>query len=65
MKAIELKHCPFCGGKAKGILYSWGGLPNHDISCTKPKCYAYREPWEARFKNPNDAVEAWNRRAEK
>lgn len=58
--SVELKPCPFCGGKAKKqavettILSDtyWGAR------CTKCNCGT------AGYLNYNDAIKAWNRRSD-
>ena len=53
----ELKPCPFCGGGAK--LISRGGL--HYVVCYIKTCHIVpRTNW---YKEKNEAIEAWNRRA--
>lgn len=63
IKEVELKPCPFCGGKAE--LHSWH----------KPECMAKdeirAEVWcndcpatVGTYLTKEEAVEAWNRRAD-
>lgn len=59
----ELKPCPFCGGKAKFVLtFTAGGLEYGYVRCAKkyPNCCVYQN----KERKLNDAIEAWNRRAE-
>ena len=54
-KPIELKPCPFCGGKA--VLNRWLGL-EWDIYCVTCKMGTVYE-----YKNKAYTVRKWNRRA--
>ena len=58
----ELKPCPFCGGEARIINNVFQDL--WDISCIDGFCYAHLSSDEARYYELDDAIEAWNRRAE-
>lgn len=62
MGAIELKPCPFCGGKPFfDIVYFSNGVLEHCIACTDCDgvfIVAYKDTDE------NDLAEAWNRRAD-
>lgn len=54
-RARDLKPCPFCGGEATHIVwgdpdYHWAGCEACDLGMDY-------------FRNENDALEAWNRRA--
>ena len=54
----ELKPCPFCGGGAK--LISRSGL--YYVVCYIKTCHIVpRTNW---YKEKNEAIKAWNRRAE-
>lgn len=55
----ELKPCPFCGGKAKirSEKY-WQPNVRRNVICTN--CFA-NTGW---YKTEDEAIEAWNRRAE-
>ena len=59
---IELKPCPFCGGKAR--LFVGDGVR---VICSK--CYAgtriQRDSVERESNSVETVVEAWNRRADK
>lgn len=58
MKETELKLCPFCGDKVT-IHY---GADGYTPYCRNDKCIAYYlEIW---FDTYEEAVEAWNRRAD-
>lgn len=54
---IELKRCPFCGGKAKFNLF----CGNYCITCTN--CSGAIFP--ARGMSRRDAAENWNKRTQK
>lgn len=56
VKIPELKRCPFCGGEAAILHYLGDGYLPH---CTE--CDGMIEKW---FNTPEEAFEAWNRRAE-
>ena len=66
--SIELKPCPFCGGKAAIYATTTGTIPNnckHYCYCTK--CYSSGKSFEDRENDGSSvfkAIEAWNRRAE-
>lgn len=67
----ELKPCPFCGGKAE----IWHGSARDEHICfdtISVLCFdcgaRTREIWiddENKYRAERDAIEAWNRRAEK
>ena len=52
---VELKLCPFCGGKARLTLF----LGNYAVTCTS--CLGCIAPYPQQTKK--EAVDAWNRRA--
>ena len=52
----QLKPCPFCGGKAKVILF----MRNYGVACTK--CLGGIVPHHEQTKH--EAIKAWNRRAD-
>lgn len=54
---IELKPCPFCGGKAD-IYEPDVDIETHLVYCTK--CQAETQLFAKR----EEAIEAWNRRAD-
>ncbi len=54
MDNVELKPCPFCGGKA---ISDKIGKPLFSIRCTNVKCFCLIE--KQTFKQ---TVEAWNKR---
>lgn len=59
MKKIELKPCPFCGGKAKRIRMSNKPFPPFvRVQCRICGCGT-----TFLRKDSKDAVEIWNRRA--
>jgi hypothetical protein len=60
----DLKPCPFCGGEAECHYYKFGGSMRGtcQIRCIKKGCQgrsSYPIP-----KNINNAIKAWNTRAE-
>ena len=67
MQDVKLKPCPFCGGEAELVCTT----DNHHspyVRCKygaylKPQCRANMYPWH--YKTAEEAIEAWNRRAEK
>lgn len=61
---IELKPCPFCGGKA--VVMANKGVK---VICTKCWCQTYTgfdgDPEECeRFSSLDDVIKKWNRRQE-
>ncbi len=58
---IELKPCPFCGGKAvlRTWIYSFRGGTNYVVQCND--CNATVPIW---FETAEESVRQWNRRAE-
>lgn len=79
MSEPELKPCPFCGGEAKFVQTAHGSITaesvhrNYAIQCVKCKARPYDSftirVWLAENgvvmseSNKNEAIEAWNRRA--
>lgn len=53
----ELKPCPFCGGKAKILKMTFGGVSYQVI------CGSCSANLDQRFAYEDEAIEAWNRRA--
>lgn len=62
----ELKPCPFCGGEAE-IVDNGEVRTNKyyfvDVNCKDMNCRGYSSCLE--YKTKQQAIEAWNRRAEK
>lgn len=58
MADIELKPCPFCGKSKAKIHYPYFTDTYCCIQCYE--CYCTT----ALFKTPDEAAEAWNRRAD-
>ena len=58
MNMSELKPCPFCGGEA--TIEDNGDFV--DVSCKDMFCRGWTSCLE--FKTKQQAIEAWNRRAE-
>lgn len=56
--SVELKPCPFCGGKAK--VGTTG--THYKVYCFNPACDI--RPNTSFFKDMKFAIAAWNRRAE-
>ena len=56
----ELKPCPFCGREAK--IHKRLNAPYHAVVCKDTKCSGHN--LYVLFWNEQDAIEAWNRRAE-
>lgn len=54
----ELKPCPFCGGEA--VLINNGCFV--DVSCKNFHCRGWAD--SLMWKTKQEAIEAWNRRAE-
>lgn len=62
---IELKPCPFCGGKA--TIYGSTTIDKYFAGCTR--CTAaigiyIDNKWHPTFYDREDAADAWNNRAE-
>jgi len=56
---VELKPCPFCGGKAVNCTKQYDGrICRYRIQCDNAGC-ACRTPWLC---YQEDAAEVWNRR---
>lgn len=63
MSDLQLKPCPFCGGKAEFIrtparYVPWGA------GCSSPDCIAYTGYGMRLFQSKDGATAAWNRREE-
>ena len=61
---IELKPCPFCGGKAKITYYHHYDYLTDKVcwvSCTKKNCKV--NPETDGFETEGAAIKAWNKRA--
>ena len=57
----ELKPCPFCGSDSVGVAETaYGNYLNIWFFAICDKCGARSKP----FRDGDDAVKAWNRRAE-
>lgn len=55
----ELKPCPFCGGKAKMVVYTnYNDDNDYVVNCTR--CDATVPIWH---ETPEEAAQCWNRRA--
>jgi Lar family restriction alleviation protein len=55
---MELKPCPFCGGKAEVVDNEYFV----DVSCAHIHCRGYAA--SLMYNNKKEAIEAWNRRAD-
>lgn len=56
----ELTPCPFCGGEAKIQEYNGGFAA---VGCSTGRCYMH--PHAFGFPSAEDAIQKWNRRAER
>lgn len=56
---MELKPCPFCGGKAELNVYPFDTRNEYQVECENCFCQTYV------YDTEQDAIEAWDRRAEK
>ena len=62
----KLRNCPFCGAKAEAVLKDvdernspWKVVANHDDECVFSKM-----GWWDDYESAEEAIEAWNRRAD-
>lgn len=60
---MNLKPCPFCGGEAR-LTYSTDNHRKPYVTCDTPKCPGCN-PYQWHFRTETEAIEAWNRRAER
>lgn len=63
----DLKPCPFCGGIAHVMRLKWSASERYFVVCGNSlgRCIASEHNTFGRFYvNKNDAVDAWNRRAD-
>lgn len=62
MKNIELKSCPFCGGKAELSSERFDGKDTSYVACTR--CASRGEFFfvSPKYASAERAIEAWNRR---
>lgn len=57
MKKVELKPCPFCGGKSKVNYFGIKGhIPFYSVSCSECGCK------QASSIHKESVINAWNRR---
>ena len=56
---IELKPCPFCGGRAEVFTANWSKRVT--VWCSNPECGV--KPFTMYTESLREAVENWNRRA--
>lgn len=57
--SADLKSCPFCGGKAKIMLF----LGRYSVACTNcPACMVASPIGYDEYKDTVDLVECWNER---
>ena len=68
MNEVELRKCPFCGGKVIGYLDNHLKAMIHCKTCNmyfgiklEIGC-ELKEGWKATFNSKEELVEAWNRR---
>lgn len=59
----KLLPCPFCGGEAR-LTYSTDNHRQPYVTCDTPKCPGCN-PYQWYFRTEAEAIEAWNRRAER
>ena len=59
--ATELKPCPFCGGRAC-VRKNKGIFETFNVYCMNEDCRV--EPITHSYYRKDEAIEAWNRRAE-
>ena len=55
---VELKPCPFCGGKANCYDFAWMVESNKDWTVECTNCGAIIPPYGIK----EESIEAWNRR---
>jgi len=56
-RGVKIKKCPFCGGgEQHASAIAWTGYNHTYVKCS------YCDAKTRRFKNPEDAIDAWNRR---
>ena len=65
---LEMRTCPFCGGVANLIAYEDFpdcGVPDKyfNVVCNTPDCYASDCVDSGYYETPEDAANAWNKRA--
>jgi len=71
MTDIKLKPCPFCGGTVSIQLIDprlYRPSMNHPFAVVCYACdllFGYDEDYGGRFDTENEAIKAWNRRAER
>jgi len=58
----ELKPCPFCGGIAELRSFGVNTLKEYWVSCYEHTCKI--NPQTGCYKTAEEAIAAWNRRAE-
>ena len=57
---VELKSCPFCGGKAEIQRHKFTGCPDsYGVKCERCKTQGYQF-WESE----DEAAAVWNRRVD-
>lgn len=59
----ELKPCPFCGGQAR-IGYAINDYNRWGVSCQNCGCSVEVEDWKGVDDTEENAIAAWNRRAD-
>lgn len=58
----ELKPCPFCGKKPRIKFFNGDpAIRKYDVGCNQTLCPC--RPRTRLYANVDDAIEAWNRRA--
>lgn len=64
MIEVKLKPCPFCGGKARYFRTQTLEGPMHKVRCTNFDGCQMRELQTQSFYRKEQAINAWNRRAD-
>ena len=63
MSEIKLKPCPFCGGKAETV-YAPNDINRWGVQCKSCGCTVEVEEWKGVEDTKENAIKAWNRRAD-
>jgi hypothetical protein len=63
MSEVELKPCPFCGGKAECLTERDHHGAYFTLGCSDTDCIAYHLSYTLLMKDFDVIAAAWNRRA--